>query len=159
MNSKNRAPERRRHQRFSVVEGLIEPITLKFDGAGKNIREQPAILTNLSGGGMSLVVFAEPPSARKFEMFLTLPGLENLAIEGRVVRAGQKGQTWNVGIEFTRISRKDQDRINTMAQDHIDCETRIALNLPDACVPTCAFNALCMKPQKIPQYWKEPAKR
>ncbi len=155
------AAERRRHHRFPVVEGMIEPITVKFDAAGPakeaspaGPKSQPAILTNLSAGGMSLILFLEPPRSRKFDMVLTLPGLSHVAIEGKVVRVNEKGQTYNVGIAFTKISKKSQAQISAMAQDHIDCETRIALKLPEACVATCSFHALCAKPQKGP-YWSK----
>ena len=41
-----------------------------------------------------------------------------------------------------------------MAQDNQDCETRIELKLPEACVSTCGFHFLCAKPQKGP-YWEK----
>ncbi|MBI5208915.1 MAG: PilZ domain-containing protein [Elusimicrobia bacterium] len=146
--------ERRRHHRFSLVQGLIEPIVVRFDGKDSSSREQPAILTNLSAGGMSLVCFAEPPQAKRLDMVLSLPGLKALPITGRVARMSQKGQTWNVGIAFSKISAKHRDLINSMARDNLDCDTRISLSLPDACAPECKFHGLCMKPQKLPQYWK-----
>ncbi|MFA6317877.1 MAG: PilZ domain-containing protein [Elusimicrobiota bacterium] len=159
-NKTSKQPDRRRHHRFSLVEGLVEPITVRFDGvAAKGERpsrgaEQPAILTDLSAGGMSMVCFAEPPKAKKLDMVLSLPGLKSVPITGRVARLHQKGQTWNVGIAFTEISSKHKSVINKMANDNLDCETRISLSLPDACVPDCSFHHLCVKPQKIAQYWK-----
>ncbi len=143
--------ERRAHQRLPVVEGLIEPITLRLDDRSSAPRNQPAILTNLSAGGMSLVMFAEPPHVKRLEMVLSLPGLE-VPLEAKVVRVTEKGQTYNVGISFVKISKKHQAQINRMAQDYGDCQTRVALNLPEACAPDCAFNALCMKPQKAPHW-------
>lgn len=152
--------ERRRHQRLPVVEGMVEPITIGFGGtqgkrsaSGKDA-QQPAILTNLSAGGLSLITFLEPPRARRLEMVLLLPGLNHVPVEGKVVRVHEKGQTFNVGIAFTKISKKHRERINAMAQDHMDCETRIALKLPEVCVSTCSFHALCAKPQKGP-FWRK----
>jgi len=153
-----RAAERRRHARLPVVEGMIEPITVRF-GSGEDRKpgpaagpSQPAILTNLSAGGMSLLMFLEPPHARRLDMLLTIPGLEHLPIGGKVVRVHQRGATYNVGIAFTQISRKHQDRISKMAEDHGDCEARITLKLPEACVKNCSFHALCAKPHKMP-FW------
>jgi hypothetical protein len=148
--------DRRRFQRFPVVEGMIEPITLSFntaeegDAAATTSRNQPAILTNLSAGGMSLILFIEPPRTRKLDMILSIPGLAEVPVEGKVVRVLEKGQTFNVGIMFTKISKKHESKISQMAQDHIDCDTRVALKLPEACVPDCTFAALCAKPQKLP---------
>lgn len=150
MSAKNAASQadRRRFQRFPVVEGMIEPITVNFDMP--DAPHQPAILTNLSAGGMSLILFLAPPRAKKLDMVLSIPGLSEVPVEGKVVRVIEKGQTFNVGIMFTKISKKHENQISTMAQDHEDCETRIELKLPDACVPDCRFAALCAKPQKMP---------
>lgn len=153
--------ERRKHHRFPVVQGLIEPINLQFDivGDGKNgkvshskSKSQPAILTNLSAGGMSLLIFVEPPHSHVFEMELGLPGLDHVPVEGKIVRVHTKGETFNVGIQFTKIAKKHQQYINDMAVDHLDCETRISLGLPEACVPGCRFHWLCHKPQKSPHW-------
>lgn len=151
--------ERRRFQRLPVVEGMVEPITVSFEEpagvrtAAPAARDQPALLTNLSAGGMSLILFLEPPKTRRLEMVLALPGLNQISIEGKIMRVQEKGQTYNIGIAFTRISGKHRGQINAMAQDHLDCETRIALRLPEACVPSCTFHRLCAKPQKG-LYWK-----
>lgn len=154
MSSKNGKPqaERRKFQRLPVVEGLIEPITLQFESEPRAGKSQPAILTNLSAGGMSLVMFAEPPRTKRFEMVLDLPGLSEVPLEGEVVRLVEKGQTYNVGISFTKIAKKYQSQINAMALDYADCETRIALKLPEACVPTCHFHPMCVKAQKAPHW-------
>lgn len=159
-----RMTERRKHPRFPVVEGLIEPINLQFDGpkgAGAlespkpALESQPAILTNLSAGGMSLLTFVEPPRAKAFVLKIGLAGI-NIPVEGRVVRINAKGQTFNVGIQFTRIAKKHRKQISDMAADHSDCETRISLTLPEACVPDCRFHWLCHKPQKAP-HWPRKA--
>jgi hypothetical protein len=152
--------ERRQHARLPVVEGMIEPITVQFgSGEGQNAPAaapgQPAILTNLSAGGMSLLMFLEPPHAKRLDMILSIPGLEHMSIAGRVVRVHQRGPTYNVGISFTQISKKHQDQISKMALEHGDCETRIALKLPEVCVKTCTFHSLCAKPQKTPSRQKK----
>ena len=151
MSDKKTGAERRQHRRFTVVEGMIEPITLELAGNGK---PQPAIMTDLSAGGMSLLVFCEPPHAHTFEMVLSIPGLEKLPIEASIVRVHQKGETYSLGLSFQKIAKKLQDRIGAMADDNADCETRVALRLPEACVPECKFHTLCAKPVKSP-HWKK----
>ena len=150
--------ERRKHPRLPVVEGLIEPIDLHFDvspngkaskGAPKS---QPAILTNLSAGGMSLLTFVEPPHAKVFDMKIGLPGLNHVPVQGKVVRVHAKGQTFNVGIQFVKISTKHQKHIDRMAVDNLDCDTRVSLRLPEACVRDCTFHSLCHKAQKAPHW-------
>lgn len=145
-----------------VMEGMIEPITLRYADSKKNSKpahlspeqthSQPAILTNLSAGGMSLVTFIEPPHTKRLDMVLTLPGLDHIPIEGKVVRIHEKGETYSVGISFTKITPHHQKTISDQAQDYMDCETRLALSLPEACVPACRFHLLCTKPQKAPHW-------
>ncbi|MBI4422815.1 MAG: PilZ domain-containing protein [Elusimicrobia bacterium] len=154
--------ERRKHARFPVVGNLIEPITLRYavpksPGASKKVATseamtQPAILTNLSAGGMQLITFLAPPHAKRLDMVLNLPGLDHMPVTGRVVRVHEKGETFVVGIQFIKIPKKHQKRINDMAVDNLDCETRLSLGLPEACVRTCQFHPLCHKPQKAPHW-------
>ncbi len=149
MSEKKTGAERRQHRRFSVVDGMIEPISLELGAAAKS---QPAIMTDLSAGGMSILLFCEPPHAKSFEMTLAIPGLDKTPIEASIVRVHQKGETYSVGISFTKIAKRFQDRIAGMADDNADCETRVALRLPEACVPNCSFHTLCAKPVKAPHW-------
>ena len=148
--SEKKGAERRQHRRFSVVEGMIEPITLQLGGDGK---AQPVIMTDLSAGGLSLLMFCEPPHSKNFDMVLAIPGLERITIGASIVRVHQKGETYSIGLSFTKIAKKFQERIAAMADDNADCETRVALRLPEACVPDCRFHSLCAKPVKAP-HWK-----
>jgi len=132
--------ERRAHPRFAVVNDLIEPIVLTYapdkaqkkpagkkEGIPKHLKTQPAILTSLSASGMSLIPFLAPPHAKTFKMTLTIPGLDRLPIEGKVVRVSEKGETYCVGIEFTKIAKKFQNKITKMAHDDVDCNTRFKI--------------------------------
>lgn len=134
--------ERRQHRRFSIVEGMIEPITLELDGVDESARKQPAILTDLSAGGMSLLMFMAPPQAKSFQMTLSIPGLDGVPIQASVVRITKKGDTYSVGLAFVKVSRDAQKRIEKMAEDSADCQTRTALGLPDACGSDCPFHSL-----------------
>ncbi len=112
----------------------------------------PAVLTNLSAGGMSVVLFCRPPAARSLQMVLSLPGLRRLPVEGRIVRSTAKGETFSLGISFSRIAVRHRQLLERMAEDNTDCDTRIGLRLPESCMAECAFHPLCSKPQKGP-YW------
>jgi len=140
MSEKKTGAERRQHRRFSVVEGMIEPISLELSSEG--LHNQPAIMTDLSAGGMSILMFVEPPRTKSFEMILSIPGLDKTPIEASVVRVLKKGETYNVGLAFVKIPRDAQKRIEKMAEDSADCETRTALRLPDACGADCPFHSL-----------------
>ena len=151
------ANERRKHHRFPVVEGLIEPITLRLTPRAQGQPAyQPAILADLSSGGMSLVTFTSIPKTRKLELQLNLPGMLHIPLQGRIRRIHEKEEVYILGIQFTRIRKKDRHLIHCMAQDFQDCETRIHFNLPEACVPNCSFYPLCRKPQKV--HWHQKKK-
>ena len=139
---KKTGAERRQHRRFHVVDGMIEPITLEMEGMDASNKKVPAIMTDLSAGGMSLLMFMEPPHTKSFQMTLSLPGLEGVPIQASVARVHQKGETYSVGLSFVKIPRDAQKRIEKMAEDSADCETRTALRLPDACGPDCPFHSL-----------------
>ena len=139
---KKSGAERRKHRRFNVVEGMVEPITLVLEGADNVMHEQPAIMTDLSAGGISLLMFVEPPHAKSFQMTLAIPGLEGSPIEAAIVRVHQKGSTYSVGLTFKKISRTAQKTIEKMAEDSADCQTRTSLGLPDACGRDCPFHSL-----------------
>ena len=150
---KKQGKERRRHERLPIMDGVLETIDLRFDGSAKGAPVTiPAILTNISAGGMSLVTFSKPPEARSFEMDLHLPGLNHIAIEAKISWMHEKGATYAVGMSFVKISKKDVACLQKMAQDFVDCETRIGMKLPEPCAPDCTFNLLCKKPQKAPNY-------
>ena len=154
MSDKKTGAERRKHRRFSVVEGMVEPITLELGGPDEVMKKQPAIMTDLSAGGMSILMFLEPPHAKSFDMVLSIPGLDRVSIEASIVRVLRKGETYSVGLTFLKISKKIQDRIEALANDNADCETRVALRLPEACVQDCTFNTLCAKAAKAPHWTK-----
>jgi hypothetical protein len=143
-SDKKTGAERRQHRRFQVIDGMIEPITLELEAADastKNVKV-PAIMTDLSAGGMSLLMFVEPPHAKSFQMTISLPGLEGVPIQASVARVHQKGETYSVGLSFVKIPRDAQKSIEKMAEDSADCETRTALRLPDACGSDCPFHSL-----------------
>ena len=74
---KKPAKDRRRHRRFPIIEGLVEPIEVVwYDDKQRQSKRQPAVLTNLSAGGMSLVTFLEPPHTKRIFLELSLPQLK-----------------------------------------------------------------------------------
>lgn len=152
MSDKKITAERRKHRRFSVIEGMVEPITLELDGPEESAgKKQPAIMTDLSAGGISLLMFVEPPHTKSFKVTLSIPGLEKAPIEASVVRVHQKGETYSVGLAFKKIPRDAQKHIEKMSEDSADCATRVSLGLPDACGPDCPFHSLFDRKVKAPR--------
>lgn len=145
-NSKQQ--ERRKHARLSIINGVLQPIDLSFEDETGRLVIQPAILDNLSAGGIRLLTFLEPPKTTNIDLVLNLPGVGEIPVKGKIAWMRTKGEVFLIGIEFLDISDKAKKRINSMAEDYEDCNTRIMLKLPDVCTHTCTANGLCNKAQK-----------
>ena len=149
--------ERREHVRLPILHGILDPVDVNFydkEDAGKS-RPQPAILVDFSAGGMRLITFLEPPHSKELNMILKLAGVKEMPIIGKISWVKEKGGVFMNGITFSEISNEDKKRISEMAEDYVDCDTRIALRLPEVCVETCRANGLCNKPQKDESLFKK----
>jgi hypothetical protein len=140
--------ENRRHKRFPVMKDMAEPVDI-FMMNGEHPQDLPAVLTNISSGGMSLVVFAHVHGDTKLKMLLNIPGLEGLELLGRVAWTHPKGETTTVGVQFNHISADAQRRITHMAEGYQDCELKLSFGLKDVCFRDCSFWPLCAKPVKL----------
>ncbi|MBI4801117.1 MAG: PilZ domain-containing protein [Elusimicrobia bacterium] len=152
MTKKNRRvfKERREHVRLPMLHGILEPVELEFytkDSSGRS-RPQPAILSDLSAGGMRLITFLAPPHSKELNIILKLNGVKEIPLTGRISWVKEKGGVFMNGISFSGISHEARKCISGMAEDYADCDTRTALKLPEVCVKNCKAQGLCNKPQK-----------
>lgn len=150
---KNRQ-ERRKHVRLPILHGILEPVEIEFETNQKDKISQPAILSDLSAGGMRIILFLEPPHTKELNMLLNL-GKEHIPVKGKIAWIRKKGEVYMIGIAFTEISKENANKINLMANDYLDCDIRISLKLPDVCHEKCKAHILCNKPQKFPEYFKD----
>jgi hypothetical protein len=139
--------EKRNHKRFPVLKDMAEPVDLFVMDSGA--REVPAVLTNLSAGGMALIVFAHVSGEAKLKLLLDVHGLEGIELQGRVAWTVPKGDTTGVGVKFEHMKSETVDKINAMAEDFQDCELKLSFGVKDVCFPKCAYFALCAKPVKL----------
>ena len=149
--------ERRQHVRLPILHGILEPVEIEFftmDAHGKPV-PQPAILVDLSAGGMRLITFMPPPHTKELNIVLKLNGMKEAPITGKISWVKEKGGVFMNGISFSGISPDDKRRISEMAEDYSDCDTRMALKLPEVCVETCRAHGLCNKPQKDEPLFKK----
>lgn len=154
MNKKN-MNERRKHPRLPILHGILEPIEIEFYTQRKEgSNSQPAILSDLSAGGMRLITFLEPPHTSDISILLKIDK-KPISVKGKIAWIKQKGEVYMIGIEFIEISKENQKRIDDMANDYIDCDVRISLKLPDICIKECRAHILCNKPQKVDKYFNK----
>jgi c-di-GMP-binding flagellar brake protein YcgR len=148
---KSNPADRRKHQRFPIIKDLAEPIEIVL--TGKDPVSLPGVLTNLSAGGLDLILMGEMGEQRKaqnIQLSLShLHGFDNIKLSGRIVWTSEKGGTTLVGIEFTQISPKHREYINTMAKAYWECEGRIDRGEFEICFRECSYWNLCNKPAKL----------
>ena len=149
--------ERREHVRLPILHGILEPVEIEFyttNTHGQSV-PQPAILSDLSAGGMRLITFMAPPHTKELNIILKLNGVKEMPVTGKISWVKDKGGVFMNGISISHISHDDKKRINEMAEDYSDCDTRTALKLPEVCVETCRAHGLCNKPQKDESLFKK----
>jgi len=143
--------ERRQHTRFPIIKDLAKPIEILI--AGKEPVALPGILTNLSAGGIDLILMGSLDAEHKphkIQLSLShIHGLDDLKVSGRIVWAREKGGTTLVGIEFTQIGAHHQKQINVMAKAYWECENRIEQGEFEICFRECSYWNLCSKLVKL----------
>ncbi len=112
-------------------------------------REVPAVLTNLSAGGMALVVFAHVSGGSKLKIALDVHGLAGMEFQGRVAWTQYKGEMTTLGVHFDHVPPETVGRISRLAEDFQDCELKISFGLRDVCFRKCTYWELCAKPVKL----------
>ncbi len=147
--------ERRKHKRLPVIKDMAEPIELTMtDPKTKDIRHFPGVLTNLSAGGMDLVLLGAIEGTPTIKLNMHLPGFNRFEVEGRLVWSRLKGNTSVVGIQFTKIDADHTNQITHMAEAFWECEQRIREKAPTICFHGCTYWDLCEKPAKLKNYPK-----
>lgn len=139
--------ERRKHRRIPAVtvakEALVESQEMKLK------REIPAIIYNLSAGGMALITFLSLPLNAFINLNFDLDGLKLKDVEGKIVRVEGKEKTYLIVISFTKIRAEVKKRINMMADAFDLCETRRMMGEENICSAECSYHTLCAKPIKV----------
>ena len=146
--TKKNFSEKRKHRRMPVISNLIEPVNLCYKTADGKETSSAAILADLSASGMRMISFLGAPMAEQFSISLQLPGSPRMEIAARMAWVKQKENVYTIGIEFLQIAPEHAAFISAMADDFNDCDTRILLRLPEACVATCTAHRICNKIQK-----------
>jgi hypothetical protein len=142
---KNEQEDRRRHPRLPLHLSVAKLVDFKFDGLDQTA---PAVLVDLSAGGLSMICFAMPAMARDLTFSMSLPGLVNAKLKGKIVRARRKGETYQVAIEFSEFQEKWAHMISKLAKAYSACEERLIQGDRHFCFKECAFFALCAKEEK-----------
>ncbi|MDR0952573.1 MAG: PilZ domain-containing protein [Elusimicrobiota bacterium] len=147
--------ERRRHPRVPVISNIVEPIDLVYEDEKTGVKNAvAAVLADLSASGMRIVSFLQAPISGNMQINMELPSIGKFTVVAKTSWVRQKGPVYTIGIEFTKIAPEASAKIQAMAEDFNDCNTRILLKLPEVCVANCKSHAICNKLQKDPNLFK-----
>lgn len=131
--------ERRRHPRLPVHLSVTKLIDFKCEGDDQSI---PAVLVDLSAGGLSMVAFALPRLTQKVTFRLDIPGLVSAQLHGHVVRAQRKGETFQVAVAFDEFKEQWAGMINKLITSAKDCEDRWNQGDRKHCPKDCAYHTI-----------------
>ncbi len=135
--------ERRMYKRFPIIS-MIKKISIKSEDKKRGITT-PAILFNLSAGGISIIT--ERPIALNtlIRLNFNLAGLLLQDIEGMVVRTEGRKRLYLIVVGFTKIDDEIKNRINLMAEDFDVCEAKLLQGKDVNCTKKCRYYKLCTK--------------
>jgi hypothetical protein len=137
--------ERRHHPRLPLHLSIAKLIDYHSEGL---IQPAPAVLVDLSAGGLSMICFVLPKVAEQVTFKLELPGLLNAEVHGKVVRVLQKGETYQVAIAFTEAQDRWAEVVETLSHSYQQCEDRLSKGERRFCFGDCGFFSLCQKDEK-----------
>lgn len=132
-----------------VINNIVEPIDVVYiDEEKKETTKIAAVLADLSSTGMRIITFLKAPISSKLFIKMNLPFVGQIDAEATSTRIQEKGGVYTMGISFSKISAASAAKIEEMANDFKDCDTRILLKLPEVCVQNCKCHAVCNKVHK-----------
>lgn len=140
-----RPEERRKHPRLPLHLSVAKLVDFKCDGLAQ---PAPAILVDLSAGGLAMIAFALPSITRNVTFRLDLPGLVNAQLHGKVVRAIKKGETYQVAVAFNEFKEEWARLVGKLVKAYDSCEEQLAQGERRFCFKKCAFFSLCGKDEK-----------
>jgi len=127
--------ERRKHPRLPLHVSVAKLVDFQCEGL-----TQPAILVDLSAGGLSMICFSMPPMSQKVTFRLALPGLVNANVHGKVVRVHRKGETYRVAVEFTEFQSTWAHLVEKLVKSLASCEERWNQGDRAHCPKECAYH-------------------
>ncbi|HAX61053.1 MAG TPA: hypothetical protein DCX95_00615 [Elusimicrobia bacterium] len=136
--------EKRKSKRFPVLYHLIKPVLIRTRGS-KAGRASPAIMANLSAGGMALLTFSALAEGSNVLISFDLKDLKIDNVKSRVVRCENKEGSYVIGIQFINMPDDIVKKINRMADDFDSCETRILLGEKPVCKKGCSYFEHCQR--------------
>ena len=141
--------DRRKSKRVPITADVAKPMVLQISSP-EGERTVPAIVINLSVGGMCILSFLPVETKELVKLNVEMNGIKMENVKARIAWIREKSGTYLLGLEFCDISRGLHKRLNAIAEDYFECEERILKGQAyEACHPNCSFWSLCTKTIRI----------
>ena len=138
-----RMVERRAHPRFPTLS-VIKTVEIK---RGEGREDIPAIMCDLSAGGLAMITFLPMPLDGEIILDISIPGINLKDVRAKIVRIEEKKGTYLVALKFLKISNGIKKAINRMAADWKRCEENLAAGKKVDC-SLCSYYDICTKEAK-----------
>lgn len=135
--------ERRNHLRFPTLS-VIKTVEI-HTGAGKT--DVPAIMCDVSVGGMAIITFLPLPKNSDIVLDLNMPDINLRKVTAKIVRVEEKNGTFLVALEFSALDPAVKKKINALALDWKKCEEQLSVGEKTECL-NCSYYNLCNKEVK-----------
>ncbi|PKM99570.1 MAG: hypothetical protein CVU78_05635 [Elusimicrobia bacterium HGW-Elusimicrobia-2] len=135
--------ERRIHLRFPTLS-VIKTVEISSSDGKTDI---PAIMCDVSVGGMAMITFLPLPKNSDIVLDLKMPDINLRKVTARIVRVEEKNGTFLIALKFRSLDNTVKKKINAMALDWQKCEERQAVGEKTEC-RNCAYYNLCNKEAK-----------
>ncbi len=135
--------ERRAHPRFPTLS-VIKTVEIK---RGEGREDIPAIMCDLSAGGLAMITFLPMPLEGEIVLNISVPGINLKDVRAKIVRIEEKSGTYLVALKFLKISDKIKKTISRMASDWKKCEENLASGKKVDC-SHCSYYDICSKEAK-----------
>ena len=135
--------ERRNHLRFPTLS-VIKTVEI-HTGDGKT--DVPAIMCDVSVGGMAMITFLPLPKNSDIVLDLNMPDISLSKVAAKIVRVEEKNGTFLIALEFNTLDPAVKKKINTLALDWQKCEERLSVGEKIEC-RSCSYYNLCNKEVK-----------
>ncbi|MFH0948453.1 MAG: PilZ domain-containing protein [Elusimicrobiota bacterium] len=139
--------KKRNFKRFPILYHLIKPVLIRTQDSESDM-SSPAIMANLSAGGMALLSFSSLSVGKNLLISFNLKDLKIDNVLSRVVRCENKEGSYILGVQFLNLKNEIANSINKLANDFDACETRILTGEKPICRKGCSYFNHCQRTAK-----------
>lgn len=132
--------DRRKYKRIRLTPLFIEPIQIMI---GEKLI--PGIIADISKAGMAIITYGKIPLSAKISITLGIKNIDFKKIEGTVLKVRENSNTYLVVIIFDKQQNAILKKLELIAMDFEDCETKWTRGDFNICYKECSYYHYCSK--------------